>query len=476
MPERNGKPLRFAALIRVSTEKQEKQGESLATQRDELPKNVQHLGGTITAWYGGQEHATPGYEKGEVDRMIADAGKEKFDAVIVLYADRWSRDNAKSKQGLAAFRKHGIRFFVGSTEMDLFDPQHQLFLGMNAEIGEFFAAQQAKKAIEARIHRAERGLPTCGKLPFGRIFIRDGRDGRWEVDSAKQALVQDVARRYLEGEKMPDLARKYGMDHSNLHKILTKRCGDTWEQVFFSRNLNIRKKVLTPVPALLPPETIEAIHKRAVANRTWLHGQRKNRYLLGRMVFCSHCGYSMSAQCNPDGTRYYRHHHCRRVHDCNRKNMFVNANALEEAVFFELFTCFGNPAAVQRAIDASIPNRQKIEEFQERQQRVIKELEKTRAARDRLLKLVIQGAVATQQAQKHLDELDAREGDLLAELGRLADSLSQLPDPAEVKVFAEKVSKRFHRSARLWAIKEDVNSDREGMTWEDNTGGNGVWR
>src|SRR5689334_4048674 len=121
---------RFAALIRVSTEKQERQGESLSTQRASNERAVGQLGGTIVGWYGGQEHATPGREKKEVDRLIADAVKGKFDAVIVAYPDRWSRDNAKSKEGLAAFRKHGIRFFVGTMEMDLFDPQYRFILGM----------------------------------------------------------------------------------------------------------------------------------------------------------------------------------------------------------------------------------------------------------------------------------------------------------------------------------------------------------
>src|SRR4051794_22600888 len=53
--------LRFAAFIRVSTEQQEKQGESLRTQRTQNEKDVGLLGGNSIAWYGGQEHGTPGY-------------------------------------------------------------------------------------------------------------------------------------------------------------------------------------------------------------------------------------------------------------------------------------------------------------------------------------------------------------------------------------------------------------------------------
>jgi DNA invertase Pin-like site-specific DNA recombinase len=104
------KKLRFAALRRVSTEQQEKVGESLRTQTTQLEKYVAELGGSIVGWYGGQEHATPGHEKKEVQRLLQDAQRKTFDAVIVTDADRWSRDNAASQAGLEVFRDQGIRW------------------------------------------------------------------------------------------------------------------------------------------------------------------------------------------------------------------------------------------------------------------------------------------------------------------------------------------------------------------------------
>src|SRR6266545_8060084 len=106
--------LRFAALRRVSTEQQEKVGESLRTQTADIEKVVDDLGGVITGWYGGAESATPGHEKKEVNRLIEDAQKRPrtWDALIVAHPDRWSRDNAFSRAGLEVFREHGVRFFA----------------------------------------------------------------------------------------------------------------------------------------------------------------------------------------------------------------------------------------------------------------------------------------------------------------------------------------------------------------------------
>ena len=134
------KKLRFAPLIRVSTEGQEKQGESLNTQEKQIKQYVDFLKGEIpkSCWtYSGQEHATADFERQKLNRLLADSGKGTFDAIIVCDVSRWSRDNRKNKEGLEILRQNGIRFFVGTTEFDLFSPQATLFLGMSTEMNEF---------------------------------------------------------------------------------------------------------------------------------------------------------------------------------------------------------------------------------------------------------------------------------------------------------------------------------------------------
>jgi len=61
--------LRFAPLIRVSTEDQEKKGESLRTQKGQIKQYVKSLKGIIpdNCWiYSGQEHATPDQERAKL--------------------------------------------------------------------------------------------------------------------------------------------------------------------------------------------------------------------------------------------------------------------------------------------------------------------------------------------------------------------------------------------------------------------------
>ena len=236
--------LRFAALIRVSTEKQEKQGESLRTQERQIKQAVASLGGTIAKTYAGQEHATEGWERHQLDQLLSDAAKKHkpFNAVMVVDASRWSRDNAKSKAGLKVFKDNNVRFFTLNQELDLFDPSANMFLGISAEIGEFHARQQKLKSALSCIDRAKRlGAPTSGRKPFGRIWDKEAE--QWEIDGEKKAMIVDIAKRYLAGEPLPKLATEYGINHSFLNKTLKESCGDSYSISWNIRDLNIQETV-----------------------------------------------------------------------------------------------------------------------------------------------------------------------------------------------------------------------------------------
>jgi site-specific DNA recombinase len=434
--------LRFGALVRVSTEKQEKLGESLRTQRADAERNVKDMGGTIVGWYGGQEHATPGHEKKEVDRLIHDATKGKFDAVIVAHADRWSRDNVKSKEGLQVLRKNRVRFFVGKFEYDLFNPTHQFFLGMTAEIGQLQASTQNQKSIENRIARAKRGLPTTGKLPYGRTF--DVQTEKWGIDKEKQKIIADAARRYLNGASMVDLAKKFGMNHSNLHKVLMHRCGPEWEMEFKAPEFNIHEKVVIQIPALLDNKTIKALKQRANANKTYQHSKANDRYLLSGFVFCEQCGYSLFGQTNHTGHRYYRHSRKDGALNCAYDpRPWVRADELEKEVIESLFYTFGNPAAVQKAIEEATPDLSKIRVLQEEVADIDKRLEKLAAGRARVISLVGEDSIGDAEAKKQLDDLASKQTRLKEERERLISRIGSAPTADAIRDAAKRVADAF---------------------------------
>jgi DNA invertase Pin-like site-specific DNA recombinase len=460
--------LRFAALIRVSTPEQEKEGESLTTQKTDLMRYVEELGGAIIEWYGGQEHATPSWEKIEIDRLIADAGRGVYNAVIVWNLLRWSRDNTKSKEGIDAFCKHNIRFFVGPTEKNLYSPSARLEFNVNAAVGEFTAAVGAETSIRNRINRAKRGWPTCGKLPFGRTFDKKiaaagDASAAWGIDPTKQALVQEVAERYLKGESMEALAAEFHKSHSNLCLVLREQCGETWVQHFRAPEFNIDETIYTPVPRLLPESVIKAVRARLEARRTSRHGITKYDYLLNGFVFCAHCGYTLTGQPNHKKTLYYRHSRSRAVKNtggrrCPLRSGFpwVLAADLDREVFRDLFEMFGNPAAIERTVKATVPN---CDKEIKRHARLQTDLRDLRAGRDRILNLVARGAISEAEAEPQLLDIKDRERLLEAEITKIDALLAEVPPTEDLSKFVRTTSFQPRRGHERGEFIEVTDAD-----------------
>lgn len=423
--------LRYAPIIRVSTEGQERKGESLRTQTDQIKQYTKSLGGIIpdNCWqYSGQEHATPDQERKKLDQLLKDSENGKFDAVIVADASRWSRDNLKSKAGLEVLRKNGVRFFVGTMEYDLFNPEHTFILGMSAEIGEFQARTQALKSITNRINRARRNVPSAGKLPYGRTYSET--DG-WGIDPQKKQQIEWAAKQYLDGVSIVDIAKTLGMNFTNLWKILNHRSGTEWEIRFTNEKLNIDETVNLTIPPLLDDETISRIKEQAAANKTYTHGATKHQYLLSRMIFCDECDYALMGQTNHNTKRYYRHPR-------HRKNgcpitKWVPAEAIEPAVLTALLKMFGDRERIEQAMKRATPDLKETEAMRDE----LAKLKATQAdvtkQRSRLVKLVAEGTLDESEIADQINPIRERLAAIDDRIEVLETRLAEKPDPAQIK-------------------------------------------
>jgi site-specific DNA recombinase len=458
--------LRFAPLVRVSTESQERMGESLRTQKSQIEQAVKTLNGVLIPdpWrYSGQEHSTPTFERKRFDQLLKDAGKGIFNAVIVVDPSRWSRDNLRSKQGLQVLKDHNIRFFTLQVEHDLFDPGAELFLGMATEFNEYSAKIQAKKSMRSRIARASDGRPTAGKLPFGRTYNKVTRE--WGIDEEKRKKILWAAKEYLKGGHLPKIAATLGLDMTTLWKILTKRSGPEWEIEFKSKKVGIEEKVILKVPPLLSPEMIRKIHSKAEANRTYTHGMIKHSYLLSRVVFCSRCGLAMFGQCNHSGILYYRHAKNLRQRECpNTHHLYVRADQLEEAVLLTLFSVFGDTAGMEKAMQRAIPDREKIEGLRERKKFLESEMIKVQTRKDRVIDSIAEGIISKEESAKRMQDIRSRESSIKEEIGQINPQLSDMPTREEIKGRAKMIQRILSQVYRTPSrLKKMSFEERRGL-------------
>jgi site-specific DNA recombinase len=284
-------------------------------------------------------------------------------------------------------------------------------------------------------------------------------------------MMEEAARRYLAGESISRIADDLPMSSGTLYKTLYTRCGDKWPIKFNCVDLNIHKTFEMSVPPLLPEETIRAVLARAQANKTYEHGQIKHQYLLSRIVFCAHCGYALTGQTNHQEKRFYRHRCAKRIRPCPIPKTWVRAEAIEEAAVRLLFQAFGNPAAVERAIEQAVPDLNAARDLQERIRKLEGLIADERKGRDKVLALVNRGKATIDEASTLLDDSQKRIKGMEQKLTQLVVSAARVPSVAQVKEIARIVASKFKRVpksvVRANAAIGVANSDYVNMTWED---------
>src|SRR5262245_61287962 len=160
---------------------------------------------------------------------------------------------------------------------------------------------------------------------------------------------------------MPKLAKESAVNHAHRIRVLRSMAGDIWELEFRADEFDIHEVIKLPVPRLLPDETIKAVCRRLDAVRSYLHKppRSKHDYLLSNYVFCGTCGYSLSGQAVTHTGKthlYYGHGRDARRQCPLRPYPWVRSDKLERQVVNELFNLFGNPAAVERAVQNAVPD------------------------------------------------------------------------------------------------------------------------
>jgi DNA invertase Pin-like site-specific DNA recombinase len=462
---------RAVGYCRTSTEGQ-RDNTSINTQKDEIQRFADHNGYKLTHFYVDESRTGSKIEgREEFQRMMKDAANGLFDVLVVYDITRFSRDGFDIIDSVRTLkREFGVDVVdtKGSFDTRTRDSGRTVVNYVQVGMAEGERLRTLERTKTGKVETAKRNQPIGSKRPFGRIW--DKKTKTWSIDPKKLEMAQDVSRRYLAGESMKALAKEYKKDHSNLHRTITERCSDRWVQRVKCKELGIDETIESVVPRLLPEEIIQACRQRAVANKTYFHGQRKNGHSwpLGRMIFCEHCGLALTGCIGGKQRRYYIHSRTK----CERSTvrMWVPAEELEHAVFTDLFQCFGNAAAVSRAIEAATPNLDRVDELHSKKTRLEADLSKVKDKRDRLLDFIMDGTVTKSQAQHKMDGLDEREGYLIEQLASVDRELASIPTATDVQETADRLSYQFNTlfaTSDFWAESAIINSDFQGMSLED---------
>jgi DNA invertase Pin-like site-specific DNA recombinase len=182
------RPLRAALYARVSTVNH---GQDVSMQTRELREYCERRGWRIAGEYVDAGISGAKDRRPELDRLMADAHRRRFDVVVVWKFDRFARSVSHLLRALDTFRALGIEFVSLSESLDTATPTGRMVFTVLGAVAEL-----ERSLIAERVRAGLRNARAKGK--------RLGRP-RVAVDAAK------VARLRASGLSWPKIARELGV-------------------------------------------------------------------------------------------------------------------------------------------------------------------------------------------------------------------------------------------------------------------------
>lgn len=267
----------------------------------------------------GTKDARPDFQ-----RMIRDAERRQFEAVIVWKLDRFARNRYDSAIYKARLKKCGVRV-VSVMENITDSPEGIILEGLLESMAEYYSANLSENVKRGQRESVAKGWFPGGNVPYGYLvedhhLVEDPRDG---------PVAREIFRRYADGETLAGIAADL-----NRRGIRT-RGGSIFRISSFDamvRNpayigqYTYNGQVLDGCSAAIIDEDVfrRAQARREKNKRAPAAGTAKARYLLQGKIFCGHCGSPMIGESGYSHTgAVYNYYSCNRHKKrrlCKKKN------------------------------------------------------------------------------------------------------------------------------------------------------------
>jgi DNA invertase Pin-like site-specific DNA recombinase len=148
----------------------------------------------------------------ELDRLMADAHRRRFDVVVVWKFDRFARSVSHLLRALETFQALGIEFVSLSEQLDTSTPTGKMVftvLGAVAELERSLIAERVKAGLRnARAKGKKLGRPRV-LVDAARIAALRASGVSWRIVCEKTGLTKGTAQRGLPSlPKNPPLPKK----------------------------------------------------------------------------------------------------------------------------------------------------------------------------------------------------------------------------------------------------------------------------
>ncbi len=361
-------------------------------------------------------------ERPEFQRLIADAKRKKFEAVVVYKTDRFARNKYDSAVYKRELKRNGIQIFYAAEAIPD-GPEGIILESLMEGLAEYYSAELAQKIKRGMHESALKCQSTGSGRPLG---YRVDEQKHFQIDPESAQTVQTIFEQYIKGESNAAICELL-----NSRGLRTAQ-GKPFNKNSINRIIKNRKYigeyryhdivVEGGMPAIISKDTFNLAQAEMERRRTRKAPKSpKAEYLLAGRLFCGHCKGPMQgvSGTGKSGNKWY-YYYCGNTRGknktCDKKQ--VSRDRLERAV-----VDFTVRYILQEEVLEELAR--KVHAAQERQNDTASEIafyEKKLADNKKSIANVlraIESGAATQTLPARLQELENEQAVILGELSFL---------------------------------------------------------
>ena len=361
-------------------------------------------------------------ERPEFQRLIADAKRKKFEAVVVYKTDRFARNKYDSAVYKRELKRNGIQIFYAAEAIPD-GPEGIILESLMEGLAEYYSAELAQKIKRGMHESALKCQSTGSGRPLG---YRVDEQKRFQIDPESAQTVQTIFEQYIKGESNAAICELL-----NSRGLRTAQ-GKPFNKNSINRIIKNRKYigeyryhdivVEGGMPAIISKDTFNLAQAEMERRRTRKAPKSpKAEYLLAGRLFCGHCKGPMQgvSGTGKSGNKWY-YYYCGNTRGknktCDKKQ--ASRDRLERAV-----VDFTVRYILQEDVLEELAR--KVHAAQERQNDTASEIafyEKKLADNKKSIANVlraIESGAATQTLPARLQELENEQAVILGELSFL---------------------------------------------------------
>lgn len=300
-----------ALYVRVSTEEQAINGDSLRTQREELTRYAINNGFHIYGIYEDDGFSATNLKRPALQRLLKDVEQNKINRILITKLDRLSRGVRNYYKVLDVLDEHEVFWQTIFEKYDSSTANGRLHINIMLSVAENESAQTSERIKSVFKTKVENKEVIAGKIPIG--LKKENK--KLIIDEEKKQVILDAFQFYKETTSAYQTFQKLDLKYPELqlnymrtYRILTNKLYIGIKETRYGDVENF-------CPSLIDSTTFENTQRLLQKNARKKSANNSDGYLFQGMLKCAECGYTLGGKFyskNVESSRYYyickRHH------------------------------------------------------------------------------------------------------------------------------------------------------------------------